>query len=57
MERLTPDENRKRMLAGELYHAMTPELDAERERALQAQDRFNDARNVTRRQRVELWRE
>jgi hypothetical protein len=57
MQHLPPDENRTRMLAGDFYHANVPSLDAERTRALIAQDRFNDARNVSRRQRVELWRE
>lgn len=44
------------MLHGELYIAFTPELIAERTRCSQALNRFNDARDTTRRQRVKLWR-
>jgi hypothetical protein len=49
--------NKQRMLRGELYHAFTPELTAERARCRQACRRFNDAGDVPRRSLVELYRE
>ncbi|KAK3622471.1 hypothetical protein LTR56_022184 [Elasticomyces elasticus] len=53
----TMSENTARSLRGEGYYANTPELDAARRRCEEACLRFNDARNTTRRQRVEMWRE
>jgi hypothetical protein len=50
-------ENKQKMLKGELYHAFTPELIAERRRCELACARFNNAGDVSRRKRVELWRE
>ena len=50
-------ENKQRMQKGELYHAFTDELVAERTRCTRAVNRFNDDRESTRRHRVELWRE
>ncbi|KAF3895275.1 Acetyltransferase, CysE/LacA/LpxA/NodL family [Trichophyton interdigitale] len=48
---------RQKMLRGELYTAFTADLIAERERSKAACDRFNNAGEVTRRRRVELWRD
>jgi hypothetical protein len=50
-------ENKKRMQRGELYHAFTPDLVAERRRSEAACERFNNAGDVSRRKRVEMWRE
>ncbi|KAI9729436.1 MAG: hypothetical protein M1834_006817 [Cirrosporium novae-zelandiae] len=50
-------ENKKRMLAGELYHAFTSDLVQERQRCAHACHRYNTAGEVSRRQLVELWRE
>jgi len=50
-------ENQARSLRGELYHAFTPELLAQRRRCQRACARYNDARDITRRQQVELWRD
>ncbi len=49
-------ENKQKMLRGELYHAFTPELVAERARCRHACDRLNNAAEVPRRRLVELWR-
>jgi hypothetical protein len=49
--------NKQKMLRGELYHAFTPELVAERNRCSHACHRFNSAGEVPRRRLVELWRE
>ena len=49
-------ENKARALRGELYHAFTPELVAERRRCARACSRYNKAEEVTRRQQVELWK-
>ncbi|KAF2400588.1 trimeric LpxA-like protein [Trichodelitschia bisporula] len=50
-------ENKARMLRGDLYHAFTPELVAARRRCELACERFNSAGDVTRRERVALWRD
>lgn len=50
-------EDKQKMLKGELYHAFTPELVAERSRCRHACSRFNAAGEVSRRRHVELWRE
>jgi hypothetical protein len=50
-------ENKRRMLAGELYHAFVPELIAARRRCELARAHFNTARDVTRRQSIVLWKE
>ena len=47
----------RRALAGELYHAFTPELSAARSRCKQACNRYNNAGAVTRREKVVLWRD
>jgi len=50
-------ENKQAMLRGELYYAFTPELIKERTVCKHAVHRFNTAGEVTRRRRVELWRD
>ncbi|KAJ9639411.1 hypothetical protein H2201_002928 [Coniosporium apollinis] len=52
-------ENKQKMLRGELYHAFTPELIAERDRCARALKRYNSASasEVSRRRLVELWRD
>ncbi|KAF1997129.1 maltose O-acetyltransferas-like protein [Amniculicola lignicola CBS 123094] len=50
-------ENKRKMLAGELYHAFTPELVAERARCKHACARYNNAGDVPRRRLTELWRD
>ncbi|KAI9840062.1 MAG: hypothetical protein M1819_000255 [Sarea resinae] len=51
-----PSEKEK-MLRGELYYAFTDELMASRARCKEACTRFNAAGEVSRRRRVELWRD
>ncbi|KAM5469242.1 hypothetical protein MauCBS54593_004597 [Microsporum audouinii] len=48
---------REKMLRGELYTAFSPDLIAERARCKAACERYNNAGEVTRRRRVELWRD
>ncbi|CAN9167338.1 unnamed protein product [Alternaria alternata] len=50
-------ENKQRMARGELYHAFTPELTAERARSRQACTRYNNAGDVSRRKLTELFRD
>lgn len=50
-------ENKKRMARGELYYAFTPELSAERARCSQACALYNNAGQVSRRIKTELFRE
>ncbi|KAK4152183.1 acetyltransferase [Chaetomidium leptoderma] len=52
-------ENRRRMLAGELYYAFTPDLSADRSRSKVACNTFNaqDASGAPRRQLVELFKD
>ncbi|KEZ42589.1 Tetrahydrodipicolinate N-acetyltransferase [Scedosporium apiospermum] len=51
-------ENRRRMHAGELYYAFTPDLTADRRRCGAACARYNAAGgNVSRRHLLELWKE
>lgn len=57
LEDMTDAENERRMLAGELYYAFTPELTARRARAKHACQRYNSAGEVSRRKLVELFRE
>ena len=49
-------ENERRRLAGEYYYAFLPTLIAVRTRCTQAVNAYNDARETSRRHRVELWR-
>ncbi|KAF7846180.1 hypothetical protein BT93_L4930 [Corymbia citriodora subsp. variegata] len=48
-------ENKQRSLRGELYHAFTPELVAERRRCARACARYNNAGEVTRRRQEHPW--
>jgi hypothetical protein len=50
-------ENKQRMARGELYHAFTPELTAERARCKHACARYNNAGEAPRRRLTELFRE
>ena len=50
-------ENKQRMARGELYHAFTPELVAERARCKRACALYNNAGEVPRRKLTELFRE
>lgn len=51
-------ENKQKMARGELYHAFTPELMADRARGKAAMRRYNAAvGEVSRRETVRLWRE
>ena len=51
-------ENKKKMARGELYHAFTPELAAERAKCKVALRAYNAAAGVaSRRETVRLWRE
>jgi predicted RNA polymerase sigma factor len=49
-------ETRRRMAAGELYHAFVPELVEERQRCSKACDEYNRATDLSRRERVRMWR-
>jgi hypothetical protein len=51
------DTEKDKMLRGELYHAFTPQLTAERARCRHACTRFNNAGEVSRRRSIELWKE
>ncbi|KAK6390280.1 hypothetical protein LTR65_005655 [Meristemomyces frigidus] len=50
-------ENKARSLRGELYYAFTPELLNQRRRCSQAVARYNNSGEISRRKRVELWRD
>lgn len=55
---IDPVENRRRMLAGELYYSFTPDLVADRRRCKAACLEYNDhsvAGVAPRRKLVELW--
>ncbi|KAI3053376.1 hypothetical protein CBS147352_4100 [Aspergillus niger] len=47
----------QKMLNGELYNAWDADLQANRQRCKEACDRFNQAGQVSRRRKVELWRD
>lgn len=47
----------QKMVRGELYWAWDADLQANRERCKEACKKFNEAGAVSRRKRVELWRE
>lgn len=49
--------NKQRMARGELYHAFSPELIAERARCKHACARYTNAGEVSRRKLTELFRE
>jgi hypothetical protein len=57
MDNIDDAENEARMERGELYYAFTPKLVAKRNRCHHACHRFNQAGDVSRRKRVELWKE
>jgi hypothetical protein len=57
MDNIDDAENEARMQKGELYFAFTPHLVAKRDKCHNACHRFNQAGNVSRRKRVELWKE
>lgn len=48
-------ENLRRMAAGELYYAFTPDLIAARKRVEVAYKQFNKAENASRRELAEIW--
>lgn len=50
-------ENKARQLRGELYYAFTPEMVNGRRRCTLACQKYNNSGEVSRRKRVELWRE
>lgn len=50
-------ENRRRMAAGELYYAFTPDLIKDRQRCTKATRRFNNTEEPTRRELVTMWKE
>ncbi|KAF2678157.1 maltose O-acetyltransferas-like protein [Lentithecium fluviatile CBS 122367] len=50
-------DNKRNMLRGELYHAFTPELVADRARCKHACTRYNNAGDVSRRKLTELFRD
>ena len=55
--KMSISENKQRMARGELYHAFTPELTAERQRCKYACARYSRAGEVSRRKLCELFRE
>jgi len=57
MPTVSEEDNRQRMARGDLYHAFTPQLSAERRRSKYACARYNGAGEVTRRRLCELFRE
>jgi hypothetical protein len=57
IRKMEPSENKQRMARGELYHAFTPELNAERARCKHACARYSNAGEVSRRKLTELFRE
>ncbi len=56
LSQIDPEENKRRMARGELYCAFTPDLVTARRRCELACERFNNAGDVSRRKKVELWR-
>ncbi|EEH39181.2 acetyltransferase [Paracoccidioides lutzii Pb01] len=54
---MTASKEWQKMLNGELYWAWDADLQANRQRCKQACESFNQAGNVSRRRRVELWRD
>lgn len=55
---IDPEENKRRMRAGELYFAFTPDLIAERKRCKLALALYNEkADSMTRREQVEHYQE
>ncbi|KAK3319645.1 hypothetical protein B0T19DRAFT_432811 [Cercophora scortea] len=59
IESLSPSENRRRMIAGEMYYAFTPELGEDRRRCRQASYEYTTrslAANSSRRELVTIWK-
>ncbi|KAE8404802.1 trimeric LpxA-like protein [Aspergillus pseudonomiae] len=54
---MTTSKEWQKMLSGELYWAWDEDLQANRERCKLACQQFNEAGQVSRRRRVELWRD
>ena len=52
---IDPEENRRRMAAGELYYAYVPDLVANRRKCAAAVRRFNTTLDPTRRELVQMW--
>lgn len=50
-------ENRKKMEAGELYYAFTPDLIKERQMCKQAAKLYNESDGLSRREQIELYQE
>ncbi|KAI0528051.1 galactoside O-acetyltransferase [Xylaria bambusicola] len=50
-----PEENKRRMINGDLYFAFTPDLIADRKKCRQAYERFNAAGEAPRRTLIELF--
>lgn len=51
------NENRRKMQAGDLYYAFTPDLMADRRRCKQALKLYNDSDGLSRRHQIELYKE
>ncbi|KAL5598760.1 hypothetical protein BROUX41_003904 [Berkeleyomyces rouxiae] len=54
MQEIDHAENRRRMIAGEMYYSFTPELVASRARCVKACKRFNKTEDMNRRTRTQL---
>lgn len=50
-------ENRKKMEAGELYYAFTPDLIKQRQMCKQASKLYNESDGLSRREQIELYQE
>lgn len=55
--KVDPVENLRRMKAGEMYYAFTPELAADRKLCKHALSRYNKAHDVSRREELEMLNE
>lgn len=51
------EENRRKMQAGDLYYAMTPDLMGDRRRCKQALKLYNESDGLSRREQIELYQE
>lgn len=55
---IDPEDNKRRMKAGELYYAFTPELLAARKRCMMALTLYNEkSDSMTRREQLEHYQE
>ena len=57
LSKIDRQENLERMRKGELYYAFTPDLVTARYKCNDACQKFNNAGDIPRRRRVELWKE